>query len=656
MIGSLDAKIPDGPIEEKWDQHKFDMKLVNPANKRRFEIIVVGTGLAGASAAATLGELGYHVTLFTFHDSPRRAHSIAAQGGINAAKNYHERRRQRLPPLLRHGEGRRLPRPRGERVPARAGEREHHRPVRRAGRAVRPRVRRPARQPLVRRRAGVAHVLRARPDRPAAAARRLPGARCARSRLGNVDAARPHRDARPRGEGRPRRRHRHPRPHHRRGPVALPRTRSCSPPAATATSSILSTNAKASNVTAVWRAHKRGALFANPCYTQIHPTCIPRERRLPVEAHADVGVAAQRRPHLGAEADRRPALARPDPRGRARLLPRAPLPRVRQPRAARRRVARGEARGRRRPRRRAAEERRVPRLRRRDPAARPRRHRGALRQPLRDVRAHHRRGPVQGADAHLPRGPLHDGRALGRLQPDEQRPRPVRARRGELLRPRRQPARRERAHAGPRRRLLRAPGHDRRLPRAAARRAARRRPTTPRSARPRATSHDQARRLLSINGTRSVDHFHRELGNDHVGQLRHGPQPREPREGARRDPRAARGVLGRRAACSASDETLNQSLEKAGRVADFLEFGELLCRDALHREESCGGHFRVEHQTEDGEALRDDDDFAYVAAWEFTGRRTRHRSSTRKQLEFEYVHLAQRSYKWRTGELEHAWI
>src|SRR3984885_4273649 len=88
MIGSLDAKIPEGPIENKWEQHQFEVKLVNPANKRRYEIIVVGSGLAGASAAASLGELGYHVTLFTFHDSPRRAHSIAAQGGINAAKNY----------------------------------------------------------------------------------------------------------------------------------------------------------------------------------------------------------------------------------------------------------------------------------------------------------------------------------------------------------------------------------------------------------------------------------------------------------------------------------------------------------------------------------------------------------------------------------------
>ena len=129
-----------------------------------------------------------------------------------------------------------------------------------------------------------------------------------------------------------------------------------------------------------------------------------------------------------------------------------------------------------------------------------------------------------------------------------------------------------------------------------------------------------------------------------MGQLRHGPQPAVAGEGARRHPRAARGVLRRRAACPASAATLNQSLEKAGRVADFLEFGELLCLDALTREESCGGHFRVEHQTEDGEALRDDDNFSYVAAWEFTGvgdAPTLHK----EQLEFEYVHLAQRSYK-----------
>ncbi len=107
----LDGKVPGGPIAEMWDQHKFEMKLVNPSNRRRHHIIVVGSGLAGASAAATLGELGYNVSCFCYQDSPRRAHSIAAQGGINAAKNYSQRRRQRLPALLRHGEGRRLPVP-----------------------------------------------------------------------------------------------------------------------------------------------------------------------------------------------------------------------------------------------------------------------------------------------------------------------------------------------------------------------------------------------------------------------------------------------------------------------------------------------------------------------------------------------------------------
>ena len=107
---TLDAKIPSGPIEQAWAKACFDMKLVNPANKRKHSLIVVGSGLAGGSAAASLGELGYKVKCFCFQDSPRRAHSIAAQGGINAAKNYPQRRRERLPPVLRHGEGRRLPR------------------------------------------------------------------------------------------------------------------------------------------------------------------------------------------------------------------------------------------------------------------------------------------------------------------------------------------------------------------------------------------------------------------------------------------------------------------------------------------------------------------------------------------------------------------
>ena len=174
-------------------------------------------------------------------------------------------------------------------------------------------------------------------------------------------------------------------------------------PAATATSSTSPTNAKGCNATAIWRAYKKGAAFANPCYTQIHPTCIPVARRVPVQAHPHERVAAQRRPHLGAEEEGRHAPAGPDPRGRARLLPRAQVPELRQPRPARHLLARGQAGLRRGARRRPGRPRRLPRLRRRHRAARATATIArAVRQPLRDVRAHHRRGPVQGPDAHLP--------------------------------------------------------------------------------------------------------------------------------------------------------------------------------------------------------------------------------------------------------------
>ena len=169
----LDGRVPSGPIAEKWDRHKFEMKLVNPANKRKYTIIVVGTGLAGASAAASLGELGYNVLNFCIQDSPAPRAQHCRTGRHQRREELSERRRQRLPAVLRHGEGRRLPVARSERLPPGAVEREHHRSVRRAGRAVRARVRRPARQPLVRRRTGLADVLRPRSDRTAAAARRL---------------------------------------------------------------------------------------------------------------------------------------------------------------------------------------------------------------------------------------------------------------------------------------------------------------------------------------------------------------------------------------------------------------------------------------------------------------------------------------------------
>ena len=157
------------------------------------------------------------------------------------------------------------------------------------------------------------------------------------------------------------------------------------------------------------------------------------------------------------------------------------------------------------------------------------------------------------------------------------------------------------------------------------------------------TVRETTKQFLSIKGTRSVDHFHRELGKvvwDNCGMAR----SKESLEKAIAEIGVIRDEFWNDVRVLGEDETLNQSLEKAGRVADFLEFGELLCRDALHREESCGGHFRVEHQTEDGEALRDDENFAYVGAWEHTGD---HATPTlhKEELVFENVHLAQRSYK-----------
>ena len=371
MIGALLSNVPGGPIDEKWTQHKFDMKLVAPNNRRKFDVIIIGSGLAGASAAATLGEQGYNVKVFTYHDSPRRAHSIAAQGGINAAKNY-------------KGDGDSVQRLFYDTVKGgdfRSREANVYRlaevsvdiidQMRGPGRALRPRVRRPARQPLLRRRPGQSRTFYARGQ---TGQQLLLGAyqqMMHQVHLGTVEL---HtrtemldlvvKDGRACGIV-------------VRDLVTGEVSRHSAHAVLLCTGGYgnvfyLSTNAMDCNVTATWRAHRRGALFANPCYTQIHPTCIPAVGRVPVEAHADVGVAPQRRPHLGAEEPRRDPLPRPDPRGRARLLPRAEVPELRQPRAARRRHPQRQDDGRRGQGRRPAEERRLPRLRRRHQPARRR--------------------------------------------------------------------------------------------------------------------------------------------------------------------------------------------------------------------------------------------------------------------------------------------
>ncbi len=256
------------------DEHKGHLKLVNPNNKRKFTILVVGSGLAGASAAASFAELGYEVKCFCFQDSPRRAHSIAAQGGINAAKNYHndgDSVFRLFYDTIKGGD-------------FRSREANVYRLAQVSvniidqcvaqGVPFAPRVRRPARQPLLRRRPGGPHLLRPRPDRPAAPARRLPGPGEGDRQRQSEDVP-AYRDAR-RGARRQGscRRHHHPRPGDRRHRASR---RHAVVLATGGYSNVyyLSTNAKGSNVTAAWRAHRRGALFSNACFTQIHPTCIP---------------------------------------------------------------------------------------------------------------------------------------------------------------------------------------------------------------------------------------------------------------------------------------------------------------------------------------------------------------------------------------------
>ena len=363
----LDAAVPPGPLTQQWDNHRFNVRLVNASNKRRFKIIVVGTGLAGASAAATLGELGYQVDVFTFHDSPRRAHSIAAQGGINAAKNYRNdgdsvfrlfydtikggdyRSRESNVYRLAQVSNNIIDQCTAQGVPF----------AREYGGL------------LDNRSFGGAQVSRTFYARGQTGQQLLLGAYQALSRQV--------------GEG-----HVQLFPRTEMLDVVLDEGRAigvvvrdllsgeirshAAHAVVLATGGysnvfFLSTNARNSNATAIWRAHKRGAAFANPCFTQIHPTCIPQseafQSKLTLMSESLRNDGRIWVPEV--KDDRSPRGHRG---GRARLLPRAPLSRLRQPRAARRRVKGREGHDRRGPRRRAAPQRRLPRLRRRHQPAR----------------------------------------------------------------------------------------------------------------------------------------------------------------------------------------------------------------------------------------------------------------------------------------------
>jgi succinate dehydrogenase / fumarate reductase flavoprotein subunit len=636
----LDGKVPPGPIEHKWDDHKFATKLVNPSNKRKFEIIVVGTGLAGASAAATLGELGYKVKAFCFQDSPRRAHSIAAQGGINAAKNY-------------PNDGDSIHRLFYDTV--KGGDyRAREANVYRLAQVSVDIIDQCTAQgvPFAREYGGLldnrsfggAQVSRTFYARGQTGQQLLLGSYQALERqinLGTVEM--------------------YPRTEMldlvvKDGVAVGIVVRNLITGAVTSHSAhavvlatggysnafFLSTNAKGCNVTAAWRAHRKGAYFANPCYTQIHPTCIPAsddfQSKLTLMSESlrndgriwvpkDPGDT--RSPDLIPEAERDYYLERRYPTF-GNLVPRDVASR-----ASKREVdeSRGvgplkngvyldfaEAIGR--LGRHVIEERydnlfqMYERITGEDPYRVPMRIYPAVHYSMgglwvdydlmTNVPGLYALGEANFSDHganRLGASALMQGLADGYFV--------LPATISGYLAPQL--------------------GH-RPVP-----------TSDPAFRAAEAEVAERTKRLLAVRGTKSPDHFHRDLGKilwDNCGMARSqdsltkalGEIPAL-REEFYRDVR----VLG-------SDMDFNQSLERAGRVADFFEFSELMCLDALHREESCGGHFRVEHQTEDGEALRDDDDFAYAGAWEFTG--VGEPPVLHKEpLVFENVKLAQRSYK-----------
>jgi succinate dehydrogenase / fumarate reductase flavoprotein subunit len=635
----LNARIPAGPIERKWDQHRFEMRLVNPANKRKYTVIVVGTGLAGGAAAATLSELGYNVKCFCFQDSPRRAHSIAAQGGINAAKNY-------------RNDGDSIYRLFYDTVKGgdfRAREANVYRLAQISVEIIDQCVAQGvpfAREYggyLANRSFGGAQVSRTFYARGQTGQQLLLGAYQALEK----EIARGSVTMYPRTEmldlvvidGRA------------RGIVVRDMvTGQIESHAADAVVLgtggygnvfYLSTNAKGSNATAIWRAHKRGAAFANPCYTQIHPTCIPvsgdyqSKLTLMSESLRNDGrvwvpkaVGDNRPPAQIPEADRDYYLERRYP-SFGNLAPRDIASRAAKTVCDEGRgVGPGglgvyldfaDA---------------IQRL----GASTIRERYGNLFEmyqritdenpyelPMRIFPAVHYTMGGLWVDYNL-MSTIPGLHVIGEANFSDHG------------------ANRLGASA-----LMQglADGYFI-LPSTVSDYLAGAKPSTldtshPEFERTEAAVAERTRSLLAIRGKRTVDSFHRELGRimwDKCGMARNAAGLQE---ALVRIPEL-REEFWRNVNVPGSDAELNQALEKAGRVADFLELGELMCRDALHREESCGGHFREEYQTEDGEARRDDEHFAYVAAWEYTGDLSAPRLH-KEPLEFEHVHLAQRSYK-----------
>ncbi len=644
---NLDAKIPSGPMAQKWDKHQFDLKLVNPANKRKYEVIVVGSGLAGASAAATLAELGYNVKCFCFQDSPRRAHSIAAQGGINAAKNYQndgDSVHRLFYDTVKGGD-------------YRSREANVHRlaqvsvniidqcaaqgvPFAREYGGL-----------LANRSFGGAQVSRTFYARGQTGQQLLLGAYSSLSRqigLGKVQMF-------PRTEmldvvlvdG------------HAKGIVVRDMvtgeiSRHSAHAVVLATGGygnafFLSTNAMGCNVTAAFRAYKHGAAFANPCYTQIHPTCIPvsgehqSKLTLMSESLRNDGrvwvpksqvVAEQiRSGELKAsdvaDADRDYYLERKYP-SFGNLVPRDVASRNAKEACDDGRGVVGSGLGVY-----LDFEDAIGRL--GESAVRERYGNlfdmyekitgsNAYKNPMTIFPAvHYTMGGLwvdynlmsnvpglyvvgeanfsdHGANR-LGASALMQGLADGYFV----LPYTI----GQYL-----------AEVGP-------------------------------DGRPSADGSEfagaeekvrgQIDQMLSIKGKRTPTSFHRELGQimwDKCGMARNKAGLEE----AIKKIPELRAEFWENLNVPGENGSLNQSLEHAGRVADFLEFGELMCRDALQREESCGGHFREEHQTPEGEAKRDDEHFSFVGAWEYKGA-DQAPELHKENLEYEEVKMTQRSYK-----------
>lgn len=635
----LESKIPSGPIEQKWDKARFEYKLVNPANKRKFNVIVVGTGLAGGSAAATLGELGYNVKCFCFQDSPRRAHSIAAQGGINAAKNY-------------QNDGDSIYRLFYDTVKGgdfRAREANVYRLASISVSIIDQCVAQGV--PFAREYGGLlsnrsfggAQVSRTFYARGQTGQQLLLGAYQALER--QIDAGRVKMfprtemldliviDGRARGIV-------------TRDLVTGAVETHLADAVILGTGGYgnvyyLSTNAKGSNCTAIWRAHRRGAAFGNPCFTQIHPTCIP------------VSGDYQSKLTLMSESLRNDG--------------RVWVPKVK-----------GDTR----PPRQIPEEERDYYLERKYPSF------GNL--VPRDVASRNAKAVCDEGRGVGPSGLavyLDFTDAIKRM--GEQT---IRERYGNLF-DMYQRITDENPYELPMRiypaihytmgglwvdynLMSTIPGlfvigeanfsdHGaNRLGASALMQglsdgyfvipyslgnylAGEKLGKVDESAsevkEALAGITGITNKLLNIQGKRTVDSFHRELGKimwDECGMSRNAAGLAKAIERLR----ALQDEYWRNVNVPGSAGELNQALEKAGRVADFFELGELMCADALHREESCGGHFREEYQTPEGEAQRDDDKFSYVAAWEYAGP-GRNPVLHKEPLHFEYVKPSQRSYK-----------